>query len=186
MIGETSVFNTDDSGGLFDDLGNDIQTSINDKVNDAIDEVAQKVGIHDFYSVHLMTYCEGFYEPNGAVQPDGSMPSQNVTRCSNQTTMFHFNPKKVLESELNEGVSLSDLQWPDDINDGILVLQSASKAMFVFYIAGIALTGFALVAALFGVFSNGRIAIALSFSLSAVCSPPFNLYLSSHDVWIES
>ncbi|KAK2759433.1 hypothetical protein FQN54_002911 [Arachnomyces sp. PD_36] len=168
MIGETPVFDTSDGdGGFFDDLENDVQDTINDKADDVADYITDEIGIHDFYSVHLMTYCEGFYEPNGLVQPDGSSPSENVTGCSNRTTMFHFNPKKVLQSELKDGVTLDDLKWPDDINDGIIVLEAASKTMFVFYVAGIAITGLALITTFAAIFMNGRITILLGFSLSA-------------------
>lgn len=169
MIGQTPIFDTSDGdGGLFDDIKDGIQSSVNDKVGDVADLVAQKVGIHDFYSVHLMTYCEGFYEPNGTVQADGSSPSENVTGCSNQTTMFHFNPKKIIQSELKDDWTLGELKWPDEINDGILVLESASKAMFVFYVAGIAITGLALITTLFTIFTDGRIAMILGFTLSGV------------------
>lgn len=169
MIGETPLFDTSDGDdGLLDDIENKVQSTINDGAGDMARLIAKTAGIHDFYSVYLMTYCEGFYEPNGAVQPDGSAPSENVTGCSNRTTMFHFNPKKTLQSELNEGWTLGELQWPDDINDGILVLEAASKAMFVFYVAGIGVTGLALIVALFTVFANGRFAMIIGFALSGV------------------
>lgn len=178
MIGQTPLFNTSDGkGGLFDDIQNEIQSTVNDKVGEVAEFITKEAGIHDFYSVHLMTYCEGFYEPNGTVQPDGSSPSENVTGCSNQTTMFHFDPKEALQSELKDGWTLGDLKWPDDINDGILVLKAASKAMFVFYIAGIAVTGLALIITFFTIFANGRIALILGFALSGVSTLSSLLFL---------
>lgn len=174
MIGETPIFDTSDGDdGFFDKIENGIQSTVNEGVGDMAGLISEKAGIHDFYSVHLMTYCEGFFEPNGtAVQPDGSAPSENVTGCSNRTTMFHFNPKKALQSELNEDWSLGDLKWPDDINDGIMVLESASKAMFVFYVAGIGVTGLALIMTLFTIFANGRMAMIFGFALSGVRTTP--------------
>lgn len=167
MIGHTSIFNTSDSDGdFFSDLANDIESEIQDAVNNFTSDVARAINIHDFYSAHILNYCEGYYEPNATVIPGEDTPDKNVTNCSNRTALFHFDPTKIIEQELRPGVNLSDIRWPDQIENGTRVLEAAGKAMFVLYCIGIAFTGIALIGAVVGLIASGRISALLNFFLS--------------------
>ena len=130
-------------------------------------DVTAALGLHDFYSAHLMTFCEGYYEPNGTA----ASASENVTYCSNQTTMYFFDPTSIVNGELKKGISLGDIKWPQDIQDGIDALRVASNAMFVLYVLGIALTGVLLITSLVGIFYH-HLLLILTNSLLALVSPP--------------
>ena len=73
--------NDDDSSnpveGLLDKIGDDVKDIVNDVAGDVIDEVTERLGISDWYSLHVMTACFGGFDPN-ATAPD---PSLNITGC---------------------------------------------------------------------------------------------------------
>jgi hypothetical protein len=141
---------------------------VEDEIKDGINSLAQILGVHDFYSAHIMTFCEGYYIP-GPVPNDtvkaGSI-HKNVTECSNKTAMFNFDPRKTLVTELNEStnglVDLSQLNWPDDIDHGLAALKTAQRAVFVFYCISIALIFVAMVMAAGSIFSSRRLIAAIN------------------------
>ena len=141
---------------------------VEDEIKDGINSLAQILGVHDFYSAHIMTFCEGYYIP-GPVPNDtvkaGSI-HKNVTECSNKTSMFHFDPRKTLVTELNEStnglVDLSQLDWPDEIDHGLAALKTAQRAVFVLYCVSIALISVAMIMAAGSVFSNRRLIAAIN------------------------
>ena len=116
--------------------------------------VARALNIHDFYSMHLLDYCEGYYTPS-TIDNATVHPTRNVTACANTTTTFTFNITQILQQELRAGTTLAQLDWPQDIQNAIDALNYATRAMFVMYCIGIGLTGIAMIAALLGVFANG-------------------------------
>ncbi|KAL8946399.1 MAG: hypothetical protein Q9222_007202 [Ikaeria aurantiellina] len=152
MLGRLTLNTSKSSSSLL----NTLENSIKGEVNDVIAGIARELNIHDFYSAHLLDYCEGFYTPS-AVKNATVDPDKNVTRCSNHTAMFHFDPTTVIQKELKPGISLSDLHWPSAIKDAVHAVEIASKVMFVLYCVGVAATGLALVGAFLGVVSGGRI-----------------------------
>lgn len=60
-----------------------LQSEIIDKIDDINNEIADKLadrlGIHQFYSLHVLSICDGEFEPN-ATAPDAG---KNVTSCKN-------------------------------------------------------------------------------------------------------
>lgn len=125
--------------------------------------MAKDLGLHDFYSAHLLNFCEGFYTPTDMPNATVSASdiSKNVTACSNRTAMYSFNPRSTLQRELNESeygskVNLTELGWPDSIDDAIRAVEVASNAMFVLYCIGIAFSALALVLALASVFFTAK------------------------------
>jgi hypothetical protein len=141
-------------------------------LDDAASDIARAFDIHDFYTAHIMNYCEGYYEPNTTVTRE-QHPSENVTYCSNRTTFFHFDPTAIIQSELASGVNLTDLHWPSQIEDATKAVEVASKIMFIFYCIGIGFAGLALIGAAWGVLANGRISAFVNFTLDIVS--PSNL-----------
>ncbi|KAG9237796.1 actin cortical patch SUR7/pH-response regulator pali [Amylocarpus encephaloides] len=118
----------------------EIQNIANEVAGDIVDKLSQKIGIKQFYSLHLMNRCEGNYKPN-ATDPSAS---KNVTKCSNQTAMYHFDITTPLNAELAKGplnLTLEKLHFPDDIQDGLDGLSVGLNAIFVFYAIGIASSG---------------------------------------------
>jgi hypothetical protein len=166
-LGHTTLFNTTDGdGGFFSNLLNNIEGDLDNLINNATSDIADDLNLHDFYSAHIMTYCEGFYEDNG--NTTDSHAKENITYCSNRTALFHFDPTAIIENELAPGVNLSDLHWPQGIEDGIRAVELASKVMFVFYVIGITFAGFAILSAVWGVFANGRMSAFVNWVLDVL------------------
>lgn len=72
---------------------------------------------------------------------------------------FKFDPEAIIEEKLNEtgtGITLQDLDWPEDIDNGIKALHAVQMAVFVLYIVAIVLIFLSLVASLVSLFASGR------------------------------
>ena len=54
MLGRFTVNTSETESSLL----NSIENSIKGNINDLIDDVAKRLNIHDFYSAHIMNYCE--------------------------------------------------------------------------------------------------------------------------------
>jgi small-conductance mechanosensitive channel len=162
MIGRAPVFNTSDgSDGFFSAIWNDIEGDVNDIVGDVASSLARTLNIHDFYKAFILDYCEGYYEPNGTV----AKPRKNVTQCSSRGAFFHFDPTNIIESELRTDLNLSDIKWPDQIEDAAQAVDMTERVMFVLYCIGIAFAGIAVVGAFFGFIASGRMSALLNFML---------------------
>ena len=161
-------------------LGNDAKGAINglnlssELQSSLVHSVAKALNIHDFYSMHVLDYCEGYYAPS-AVANASVQPTKNVTFCANTTTMFTFNITEILEHELRAGVTLADLHWPSDIQNALDVLDVAARVMFVMYCVGIGLVGVAMLSALLGVFASGVLHAWLNALLDLVAAIAFGV-----------
>lgn len=92
--------------------------------------IGNDTGIHDFYSIYPMSYCEGY-------QGDGI----NITGCSGYDVLFSFNARQVLLLEdSGKNTSLEKVEWPTAISDDFDAFSNTTKSMGVFYCiaAGIA------------------------------------------------
>lgn len=126
---------------------------------------ATELGLRDFYSVYVLAYCEGYFE-NG---------SRNVTFCSERSAAFAFNPSNVLESELNPGFNVSDIDWPDTITDDFLVMETTTKAMSVLYIIGAGATGITLLMQVLLTQAGGRPSMITHLFFTVVCLPSISV-----------
>ncbi|KAK5130453.1 hypothetical protein LTR08_002017 [Meristemomyces frigidus] len=163
----STLFNTSESStnpflSLLDNATNSIESSLNADLA----SVAQDLGLHDFYSAHILNYCEGYYTP-GPV-PNATLSKhdihRNITACSNKTAGYTFDPRATLAHELNTStnglagkLNLTDLNWPAEIDKGLHALRIASIAMFALYCVGIAFIALALLLALASIFFQGRL-----------------------------
>lgn len=59
MLGRLTIDTSESSSSFLKSLKNDIKGEVNDLIGD----VARKLNIHDFYSAHLLDYCE-VYAPH--------------------------------------------------------------------------------------------------------------------------
>lgn len=96
--------------------------------------------VQNFYSVHVMSYCQGTLS---SAEPGAPGVSRNVTECSKQTILFAFDPTQAWPEEITQGPELS---WPRVISDDFRAFRVTSQAMAVLYIIGVGATGFALFA----------------------------------------
>ncbi|KAK4545672.1 hypothetical protein LTR36_002625 [Oleoguttula mirabilis] len=162
-IGST-LFNTSkSSSNPFISFIDNVTNSIESDISDDLSSFAKDLGLHDFYSAHILDYCEGYYTP-GPV-PNATLSKhkihKNVTSCSNKTAGYTFDPKTTLQQELNKSghsnINLTDLDWPSDVDKGLHALRIASKAMFILYCIAIAFIAIALLLALLCIFFDGRL-----------------------------
>ena len=165
MLGETT-FNTSESSSS---ILSGIEKSIKGDLNKLVGDIAKDLDIKDFYSAHVLDYCEGYYTPQ-AVPNLTTTISKNTTHCSNETSMFHFDPANIIQNELKPGVNLTDLKWPTAIEDAIRSIELASKVMFVVYCMGASAVGFALLGAILSIFVNGRLSAIVNAMISMVCN----------------
>lgn len=173
-LGETLLDENRTSSNPILNLLNEIPNEISSRINDKIGEVTSRLGIEDWYSAHMLNYCEGQYEPGevaNATLPEDDI-WKNVTDCSASKAMYKFDPKAMIEEALNKttgvNVTLKDLKWPEDIDNGIRALNSLMAAMFVLYCIAIALIFVAFVAAVFAVLSSGRLSACVNFLISTL------------------
>ena len=176
LLGETLLDenrSTDTSNPLTN-LLNEIPNFISSTINDKIGEVTAKLGIEDFYSAHMLNYCEGQYTPTEVANATISQSDihKNVTECSKNRAMYKFNPTAILEEALNKttglDVTLDDLNWPEDIDTGIKTLNALMGAMFVLYCIAIALIFVALFSAVVAILLSGRLSACVNFLLSTL------------------
>ena len=168
MLGQ-STFNTSKSSSK---ILSSIESTIKSDLNKAIGDIAKELNIHDFYSAHVLDYCEGYYSPSPVTNLTSS-PSKNVTHCSNQTALFHFDPAAIIQSELKPGVNLTELKWPKAVQDAVRAAELASKVMFVLYCIGVGAVGLALLGAILSLFASGRLSALVNFMVGSV----------SHKIW---
>lgn len=90
-VGNTQVGNiVNDIYFLKIDVSDIIPVSVPDAV--LINSIAQTLGLHDFYTVGLWGFCQGY---NG----------QGVTECSDPQTLYWFNPVEILQRQLLAGAT---------------------------------------------------------------------------------
>lgn len=145
-------------------LTESIAETAEDVGNEVVDKLTDKLGVKDFYSAHVLTYCEGAYQPD----PTDPNASKNVTHCSERKALYMFDPKDIMAKELVGGVSLEDLKWPDALDDGIRSLRAALKAMFIAYVVGIAVTGLTIITSAIGVADIGSLTAVINLVLCSV------------------
>lgn len=50
------------SSNPLSNLFHDITNSIEGEINDGIGSLAREIGVHDWYSAHILDYCEGMWK----------------------------------------------------------------------------------------------------------------------------
>lgn len=109
-----------------------------------------------------MDYCEGYYTP-GPV-PNATLPLSHIHKetasCSNKSGLFQFDPRTILQRELNNSghsyISIEQLQWPDDIDIGIHQLQKYFKSAYVFYVVSIVSILIAIISQVVSIFWENK------------------------------
>jgi hypothetical protein len=176
-IGQTLLSSSGDSSSLSSSIMNlipdSVSSGITNEINDEIGELRQKIGVEDWYSMHMLNYCEGQYTPEEAANATlkESDIKKNTTECAKQRAMYKFDPTRIIEEALNKtgvDVTLKDLNWPEDIQNGIDTLNALMAAMFVLYVVAICLIFVALVAAIFAVVTSGRMSACINFLIATL------------------
>lgn len=173
-IGETLLNETRTSDNPLLNLLDEIPNEISEQINDRIGQVAARLGIEDWYSAHMLNYCAGQFTP--AEAPNATLAfddiTKNVTTCSQSKAMYKFDPTRILQDALNRttgaDVTLANLNWPEDIQNGITALNALMAAMFVLYVVAICLIFVALMAAVVAVLTAGRLSACLNFLVATL------------------
>ena len=181
-LGHTPLFNTTDDGNFFTDILNQIEKELNKLLDDAESDIASYFELKDFYSAHIMNYCEGYYKPNATV----SHPSENITHCSNETAFFHFDPTAIVQSQLKPGLNLTSIHWPKAIENAARDIEVSVKVMFIFYVIGIIFAGLAVLGAIVGVLAGGRLSAFANFALDLVRVSYHFLMYTNKVRWLSS
>jgi small-conductance mechanosensitive channel len=173
LLGETLLQEDRTSSNPLLNLLNTIPNEISESINDRIGEATAKLGIQDWYSAHMLDYCEGQYAPGEVANATLKMGdiSKDVQNCSETHAMYKFDPTRIIEDRLNKSglsVTLKDLKWPDDIQTGITALNALMAAMFVLYVVAICLIFVTLLAALASILLSGRLSACLNVVLATL------------------
>jgi uncharacterized membrane protein YagU involved in acid resistance len=125
------------AGDIWDDVSGEIENQLNDIGNNLADELAETLGLSEWYSLHIMSACQGFFTP----EPTASNPGLNISYCNNTAPEDAFNLQDVIETELSLGpfdLSLEDIGWSDDIQNQVDKINDVLLAMFILYVLGMA------------------------------------------------
>ncbi len=140
---------------------------------------ATSLGIHQWYSMHVLNYCEGYWAPSAA-SPNSY---KNITYCAARNTMYDFNLASILTQELANGgsdMTLSALNWPTSIQNGIDGFTPEMDVAFVFYCISIALSVLVMFGGIVGMMTWGDLRVIYANILLSVVStanPPMSLHL---------
>lgn len=112
-----------------------------------IDKLAKKLGIHQFYSLHLMDACEGDFTPNATVPGAG----YNVTNCTAPLPKEAVNITGLLDHELSIGpihINLADLKLTQDLQDHLNEIPSVFLLIALPYLLGAGFAGVSMLLSL--------------------------------------
>jgi len=127
-------------GGLVGDITGQIEGILNNIGNDVANKLASDLGIEQWYSLHIMSACQGNFVPN-ATSPVASL---NVTECSGGSVGNEVNITSILDHQLNIGpasINLASLSWPSEITSAIDKINDIAMALAVLFIIAICLAG---------------------------------------------
>jgi len=142
---------------------NSLLQSLEGDASEVGNDIAKAIGVHDWYSMHMLNFCEGFYNPSGIA----NNATKNITECSAPTTKFWFDPGTILQSELKDGITLDYIHWPSKIDTGLHELKEITHVSLGILFAGIALEGVLLLCSLLGIALGSRV-LAIIISVTAI------------------
>ncbi|KAI1381935.1 hypothetical protein F4677DRAFT_400323 [Hypoxylon crocopeplum] len=148
-------FGWDDIEDGLGEIAGEIEDELNDIANDIADRLAQELGISQWYSLHIMTACEGNFAPNAT-----SLGAwYNTTNCTAQSAGVQLNLTDILQREIDAGplnISAADIPLPTKIQESIDYLNSFLLASFVLYTLGSAFSGLSFLSCIVVLTLRGR------------------------------
>jgi len=160
----------DDAKDKIDELKDDAKDKINDIANGVAGDLAEALGISDWYSVHIQAACEGKYEPN-ATEPS---PSLNITNCTTSSPTYKLNFTDILDKQLDLGpldFNLADLNYPDEIQEKLDIINDLLLGLFIVYVLGMGFSGLAVIGSLAAIFlAHSRLVVLFNFSVSGLAA----------------
>ncbi|EAA35552.2 hypothetical protein GE21DRAFT_1833 [Neurospora crassa] len=144
----------EDATGAVGDAKDDLVNALGDIENDIADQLAEKLGIHEFYSLHARTVCEGEYSPS----PTAKGAGRTVANCI-KTFPSGFNVSDILDKELRVGpfkLTLEDIGFNDEVQSALDTLNRVIRAFAIILIVDVILTGLSMLASLLAIFFLGN------------------------------
>ncbi|KAG5999115.1 hypothetical protein E4U54_002054 [Claviceps lovelessii] len=126
------------------ELTDGVKGKINEAVGHIVDKVVKKIGIKEWYSLHITNWCEGDWSPNSTVVDAGL----NITNCSSFITDGRFDLRKIVDKEIQAGpfkINPASITWPDTIQKKLDTLARALLALLNAYAVCAGLSGLAFV-----------------------------------------
>ncbi|KAI0890192.1 uncharacterized protein GGS22DRAFT_194366 [Annulohypoxylon maeteangense] len=155
------------TSSLWDDLQGAITDQLNDIIGDIADELSKELGISQWYSLHVMTACEGNFAPNATSQ--GAW--YNTTNCTAQSPGVHLNLTALIQKELSAGplkLNASKLPIPSKIQEAIDYLNSFLLATFTLYALGAGLSGLSFLSSIVALTLSRRSPNPITPAVSAI------------------
>ncbi|KAI1810635.1 actin cortical patch SUR7/pH-response regulator pali [Poronia punctata] len=142
----------DDSDSLWDkikdgadDLGDKISGTINNITNDLADDLIEELGISEWYSIHIMTACQGMFVP------DSKDVTYNLTNCTAQQAGLYLNLTDILDHEVEAGplnLNINQIPIPETVQDALDIVNDALLALLVFYAIASGIAGLSFFASI--------------------------------------
>ena len=135
------------------------------EANELIEKAVNATGFHQFYSVHVTNWCEGYYR-GGYIANATFIPTKNVTKCSNAKRNNTFDLTDVVNKDLGSDLSIADLtkaignSWSKEISDHFQQAKGPLNAMVALYCIGIAWVGVGLLGVLVACFKYQTVTAA--------------------------
>ncbi|PPJ61403.1 hypothetical protein CBER1_09473 [Cercospora berteroae] len=155
---------TSEFGQAVNELPADVRTLVEQNANSAL----QALGLPQFYNAHVLTWCEGEYEPNA----EAENAKKNFTHCSKEQAGYSFDPREEIQATLDDAgfsdVKVKDLGWwPQSLDDALDLVKPITRAAFILFVAECVVIFVCLFSAVVAFFASGRV--------SACCNIFFNL-----------
>jgi len=132
-----------------------IESDLASIADDVADELADKLGIDEFYSLHVMNTCQGSFTPNATAPGAG----YNVTNCTEPLKTAQANITAMLDQQLSirpVHLSLADLDFSQDLQHDLDKVAKLLLALAILYILGVGFSGLALLLSVLGLFTYPR------------------------------
>ncbi|KAM0465717.1 hypothetical protein ACHAPV_001774 [Trichoderma viride] len=161
--------------GKVHDLTDKGKDKLNDIAGDIIENIAEDLGISQWYSIHIMNACQGEFGANATA----AHFKLNTTNCTHSSPSNRFNLTEILNQELSIGpldISLADIDWPDSIQDKISDLNSALLALFSFFVLGVGFSGLSMLACIPAFFlGDKKIILFINTALASLAAATITL-----------
>lgn len=95
--------------------------------------------------------------------------------CSSHDVLFSFDPEEILREESGNRTSLSEVGWPDAINDDFPAFSIPKRSLGVFYCIGAGVTAIAILTR-FGLLISRRGRQSIVEASSLMVSLQFSLF----------
>ncbi|KAI5776453.1 actin cortical patch SUR7/pH-response regulator pali, partial [Geopyxis carbonaria] len=145
LFAQLGITNTTSTG--IPRLDSAISTLSADGLGDLLNTAAHELGLHDIYTAHATTWCEGALTSSGT----------RVTGCTTPAIPFSFNPVAIIESELLHNLTLKDMGFDSaDVDRVVSALETAYRSMSICYLLGVLTAALCIVGCVFAVWQPAR------------------------------